>query len=162
MRTGSGEFGGEAGFAEDSRADDAGALLAERFAAVLAKCNIFTIRMVCAVHTNPPSCLNAGSKDNKSLCGEGGKGLIADRLDQPNITAGGLAAAGARVGLGLFLVWFLGAGVLIVRLLAAGWFGSGVVLKGRVVGRSVRAIVVRGALQVTDAGFEFVDYAKIV
>ncbi len=42
----SGEFGGEAGFTEDSRADDAGALLAEWLAAVLAKRNMFTIRMV--------------------------------------------------------------------------------------------------------------------
>ena len=53
---GSGESGDKAGFAEDSRADSAGALLAERFAAVLAKCNSFTIRMVGAVHTNSPSC----------------------------------------------------------------------------------------------------------
>jgi len=53
-RSGSGQSGDQAGFAEDSRANGAGALLAERFAAVLAKGSTFTIRMVCAVHTSPP------------------------------------------------------------------------------------------------------------
>jgi hypothetical protein len=52
----SGEFGSKAGLAVDGRADGAGALLAERLAAVLAKGNSFTIGMVGAVHTSLPSC----------------------------------------------------------------------------------------------------------
>jgi hypothetical protein len=53
---GSGQFGEQAGLAEDGRANSAGALLAQRLAAVLAKGSSFTIRMVCAVHTKSPSC----------------------------------------------------------------------------------------------------------
>jgi hypothetical protein len=56
-RAGSGESGGEAGFAEDSSADDTGTFLADWLAAVLAKRSMFTIWMVGAVHTNSPSCL---------------------------------------------------------------------------------------------------------
>jgi hypothetical protein len=55
---GSGQLGGEARFAEDCGSNRAGALLAERFAAVLAKGSSFAIRMVCAVHTSPPSCMS--------------------------------------------------------------------------------------------------------
>jgi hypothetical protein len=51
-----GELGCKAGFTIDGRADGAGALLAERLAAVLAKGNSFTIGMVSAVHTSFPSC----------------------------------------------------------------------------------------------------------
>jgi hypothetical protein len=70
-----------------------------------------------------------GSKDNKTLSGEGGRGLGANRLDQLDAAAGDFAAAGAGVGLGLFLVWLLGAGVPIVGLLAAiGFLSGGLVL----------------------------------
>src|SRR5580698_10316514 len=44
------ETGGEAGFAVDCGADDTGALLAERLAAVLAEGYVFTIGVVGAVH----------------------------------------------------------------------------------------------------------------
>jgi hypothetical protein len=56
-RSGSGKFSGQAGFAEDCSSNGAGALLAERLAAVLAESNSFTFRMVGAVHTSPPSCM---------------------------------------------------------------------------------------------------------
>jgi hypothetical protein len=50
------ELGGQAGLAVDGGAYGSGAFLAERFAAVLAKGNSFTIGMVGAVHTSCPSC----------------------------------------------------------------------------------------------------------
>jgi hypothetical protein len=54
-RTGTGEPGSEARFTEDGRPYDAGALLAQRFAAVLTKRYAFTFGMVGAVHTSFPS-----------------------------------------------------------------------------------------------------------
>ena len=87
--------------------------------------------------------------------GEGGYRL-RNRFNQLN-AAGGLAAAGTGVGLGLLLVLLLSAWLLI--LIAGLLSGSGIVLGGR---GAAGSIIVRGALQVADAGLKFVDDAKIV
>ena len=69
---GSSELGSEAGFTEDGSADDTGTLRAQRFATVLAKGSSFSIRMVCAVHANPPSCLNTlGLRTTRSCVAKG-------------------------------------------------------------------------------------------
>ena len=60
-----------------------------------------------------------GSKDYKSLRGERGSRLWLNRACHPDVAAGGLAATGAWVRFGLFLIWLAGARVLIVRLLRA-------------------------------------------
>ena len=125
--------------------------------------------MVCAVHTNPLSFLNdTGSKYSRSLYREGGRGLGANGLNETDVAAGSLAPAGAGVGTGagLLLVGLLAAGLLILlisRLLLLVRFGW-VTLIGWGAGDpwSGRSLVVRGALQVADAGLEFIHDAKVV
>ena len=103
---------------------------------------------------------NNGSKDNKSLRGERGSRHWLNRACHPDVAAGGLAVTGAWIGFGLFLIWLTGALVLIVRLLrAAGSLIGGGVLRGLGSGGPV---FVGGALQVADAGLEFVDDAEVV
>ncbi len=99
----SGEFGGEAGFAEDCSADDAGALLAERLAAVLAEGSTFTIWMVGAVHANPPSLLkDAGIRDERKLLKGRGDEPAGGTASTSGCCRRGFTAAGAGRGLVCF------------------------------------------------------------
>ena len=121
----SGESGGEAGFAEDSSADDAGTLLADWFAAVLAKRSMFTIWMVGAVHTNPPSCLKTLGLRTTKACVAKGEGRRGGTDSTSRMLPPGVSRR-LEPGLGLvcfwfcfWAAWFL---ILIVGLLAAAGF----------------------------------------
>ena len=77
---------------------------------------------------------DTGSKYNKIPGSEGGRGLVAHGLDQPDVAVGGFAATGTGIGLGLLLVWLLAAWflILISGLLAVliAWGSGGSVRSG--------------------------------